>query len=246
VLVREELNGPCLPSATVARRGTLCLRITEAGHAFNAGAFVDFRWAPRGRDSWSPGVRLTGRTGCDAHLRKPRLGRTHGPEPYHQSRVVASNEAESPARIHTPSEITKEADMPTPQRNHKAKQRRTRSVTAGRTSKARRKPAAPLKAARDATRTQPWGNKPGQRGKTLNGSAALSSPLSAGMGIVLVRTTASLELPRRLAMCRTPTELWREQARFIQEGFADYTRYLASWLPQLREGATQARFRGRT
>ena len=42
---------------------------------------------------------------------------------------------------------------------------------------------------------------------------------------------ACIELPKRLVVCRSPFELWREQACFMQEGFADYVRYAASVFP---------------
>ena len=64
-----------------------------------------------------------------------------------------------------------------------------------------------------------------------------ASPIAAGLGLVSDRATACLELPKRIIQCRSPFELWREQARFMQEGFADYARYAARLFPKMRNGS---------
>jgi imidazolonepropionase-like amidohydrolase len=108
----------------------------------------------------------------------------------------------------------------------KQKRKHNRKAAAAPARKARSSRASPLKATRDATRTQERQRKTRLRLRgRANGSVVLT-PVAAGIGLMTNRAQAFLELPGRLAKCRSPIELWREQTRFVQEGFTEYARYL--------------------
>jgi len=55
------------------------------------------------------------------------------------------------------------------------------------------------------------------------------------MGLMNRRAQAYFELPSRIACCHSPFEVWREQARFMQESFADYARHVTTFLRGARE-----------
>ena len=95
--------------------------------------------------------------------------------------------------------------------------------------------ARPLNAAHQATLTREARTRSERRQAAPTMGAI--SPIAAGLGLVNHRAAACLELPKRLMTCRSPFELWREQARFMQEGFADYARYAASLFPNIRNGS---------
>ena len=84
--------------------------------------------------------------------------------------------------------------------------------------------AAPLNALRNATRKAELQRKP-RRNKSEPRPGNGSTPVSPGLDVVGLmnrRTKALLQLPTRIARCHSPFELWREQARYMQEVFADY------------------------
>jgi hypothetical protein len=62
-----------------------------------------------------------------------------------------------------------------------------------------------------------------------NGGMPLSPALDV-VGMLNRRTKAALELPMRFARCQSPVALWSEQARFVQEAFADYQMFAQHWM----------------
>lgn len=77
---------------------------------------------------------------------------------------------------------------------------------------------APLLAARAAVRKARPLNK-------LPAAKSMSSVLSPALPMLnsMARVTAAyVELPYRLAQCRSPMDLWREQARFAQSLFCGF------------------------
>ena len=102
----------------------------------------------------------------------------------------------------------------------KGKRRQTKTHRARR--KARGGKSTPLDAERDATLKRELQRKTGER--SLRGRGIGAAPLSNGfdvLGLISRRTTAILELPLRMARCRSPSEFWSEQALFMQEVFSD-------------------------
>jgi hypothetical protein len=95
--------------------------------------------------------------------------------------------------------------------------------------------SAPLNAVREATRTQDL-QRESQRQRRANVSS-VSSGFDA-MGLVNRRAKAFLDLPTRIARCRSPFEVWSVQARFIQEGFSDYAHHVTILLRGL-DGRTK-------
>jgi hypothetical protein len=84
--------------------------------------------------------------------------------------------------------------------------------------------AVPLNALRDATRKAELQRKP-RRNKSEPRLGNDGTPVSPGLDVVGLmnrRARALLELPTRIARCHSPFELWREQARYMQEIFTDY------------------------
>jgi hypothetical protein len=82
----------------------------------------------------------------------------------------------------------------------------------------------PLNAPRDAFRKQELRTQRRKKSSERqhgNDTAHFSNGLDV-VGLVSRRTRAFLELPSRMAGCHSPFELWREQARYVQEVFSDY------------------------
>ncbi len=111
----------------------------------------------------------------------------------------------------------------------RAAQKRGRQVPA---RKARSVAAAPLNAAREATRKQDLQGKADAarlRKPPANNAIAHSDSLNV-FGLINRRTKALIELPSRFARCHSPFELWGVQAGFVGESFADYARHMTIFL----------------
>ena len=88
--------------------------------------------------------------------------------------------------------------------------------------KARRAKSRALNAQRDVTLKRELQRKTGERSERgrANGAAPRSNGFDV-LGLMGRRTTAVLEMPMRMARCRSPFEFWSEQARFMQEVISD-------------------------
>jgi len=106
--------------------------------------------------------------------------------------------------------------------------------------KARYITEAPLNAAREATRKQDLQVKADvARLQKRPASIAHSHSLDV-FGLITRRTKALIELPSRFARCHSPFALWGEQARFVGESFADYTRHLTIFVGGFRQSTQQS------
>ena len=104
-------------------------------------------------------------------------------------------------------------------KGHKRKQTRAARAKAHRpASRSARTPTTmPLNAQRDATRKGQTQSK--RRGNSEQVGRSPSMPLAAGRELIELmdrRTRALIDLPVRLARCRTPFDVWREHNQFLQ------------------------------
>jgi hypothetical protein len=104
-------------------------------------------------------------------------------------------------------------------KKHQRKQTRAARANAHRPAgrKTRTPTTAPLNAQRDATRKGQIQRKP--RGNSEQVRHSTTMPLPAGHELIELmdrRTKAVLDLPVRIARCRTPFDLWREHTQFMQ------------------------------
>jgi hypothetical protein len=112
-------------------------------------------------------------------------------------------------------------------KRHKLKPSRTAQSKIQRVAKR----SAPLNALRDATRKAELQRKRQSNKRKRQSNKCEARPGNGGtpgspgldvLGLMNRRVEALLDLPKRIAHCHSPFELWREQARYMQEVFADY------------------------
>jgi hypothetical protein len=116
-------------------------------------------------------------------------------------------------------------------KSQKRKQSRSAAASGQRSArKPRAVGAALLKASRDAMRKQNLRKNPPETYLPRPSNGTALSPALDVVGLLNRRTKALLELPVRMARCHSPVGLWSEQARFMQEAFADCQTVAQHWM----------------